>query len=76
MKLRRITKTVSLMMTAILCTQMIIPKTPLIAKASLVEEAAKLDSGDTAESKVITIDVVRGNTSLIQTPEGLSLIHI
>jgi len=72
MKLRRITKTVSLMMTAILCTQMIIPKTPVIAKASLVEEAAKLDSGDTAESKVTTIDVVRGNTSLIQTPEGFA----
>ena len=72
MKLRRITKIVSLMMTAILCTQMIIPKTPLIAKASLVEEAAKLDSGETTESKVTTIDVVRGNTSLIQTPEGFA----
>ncbi|ESL02557.1 polysaccharide lyase family 8, super-sandwich domain protein [Catonella morbi ATCC 51271] len=72
MKLRRITKTVSLMMTAILCTQMIIPKTPLIAKASLVEEAAKLDSSSTAESEITNIDVVRGNTAVIQTPEGFA----
>lgn len=69
MKLRRITKTVSLMMTAILCTQMIMPKTPVIAKASLVEEAAKLDSSSTAESEITNIDVVRGNTAVIQTPE-------
>ena len=72
MKLRRITKTVSLMMTAILCTQMIMPKTPVIAKASLVEEAAKLDSSSTAESEITNIDVVRGNTAVIQTPEGFS----
>jgi len=72
MKLRRITKTVSLMMTAILCTQMIMPKTPVIAKASLVEEAAKLDSSSTAESEITNIDVVRGNTAVIQTPEGFA----
>jgi len=72
MKLRRITKTVSLMMTAILCTQMIMPKTAVIAKASLVEEAAKLDSSSTAESEITNIDVVRGNTAVIQTPEGFA----
>ena len=72
MKLIRITKTVSLMMTAILCTQMIMPKTPVIAKASLVEEAAKLDSSSTAESEITNIDVVRGKTVVIQTPEGFA----
>ena len=72
MKFRRITKTVSLMMTAILCTQMIMPKTAVIAKASLVEEAAKLDSSSTAESEITSIDVVRGNTAVLQTPEGFA----
>jgi len=72
MKFKRITKTVSLMMTAILCTQMIMPKTPVIAKASLIEEAAKLDSSSTAESEITSIDVVRGNTAVLQTPEGFA----
>ena len=60
------------MMTAILCTQMIMPKTPVIAKASLVEEAVKLDSSGTAENEVTSIDVVRGNTAVLQTPEGFA----
>lgn len=70
MKLRRVTKAVSLMMTAILCTQMIMPKTPLIAKASLVEEVTMSELSSTIQSNAEAIEIVKGSTTVIQTPEG------
>lgn len=70
MKLRRITKTVSLMMALTLCTQMLAPKTPVIAKASLVEEVTMSELSSTIQSNAEAIEIVKGSTTVIQTPEG------
>ena len=58
------------MLALTLCTQMLAPKTSVIAKASLMEDEAMSDVSSTIQSNITNIDVVRGKTTLLKTPEG------
>lgn len=58
------------MMALTLCTQMLAPKTPVIAKASLVEEVTMSELSSTIQSNAEAIEIVKGSTTVIQTPEG------
>ena len=70
MKLNGVRKKVSWILALVLCTQILMPSTPVVAKASLAEDTTMSDKSSATESEVNSIEVVRGSTALIKTPEG------
>ena len=70
MKLSGVRKKVSWILALVLCTQILMPSTPVVAKASLAEDTTMLDKSSATESEVNSIEVVKGSTALIKTPEG------
>lgn len=70
MKLSGVRKKVSWILALVLCTQILMPSTPVVAKASLAEDTTMSDKSSATESEVNSIEVVKGSTALIKTPEG------
>ena len=70
MKLDGVRKKVSWILALVLCTQILMPSTPVVAKASLAEDTTMSDKSSATESEVNSIEVVKGSTALIKTPEG------
>ena len=70
MRLNGVRKKVSWILALVLCTQILMPSTPVVAKASLAEDTTMSDKSSATESEVNSIEVVRGSTALIKTPEG------
>ena len=70
MRLNGVRKKVSWILALVLCTQILMPSTPVVAKASLAEDTTMSDKSSATESEVNSIEVVKGSTALIKTPEG------
>ena len=72
MRLNGVRKKVSWILALVLCTQILMPSTPVVAKASLAEDTTMSDKSSATESEVNSIEVVKGSTALIKTPEGFT----
>lgn len=70
MRLNGVRKKVSWILALVLCTQILMPSTPVVAKASLAEDTTMSDKSSATESEADSIEVVKGSTALIKTPEG------
>lgn len=70
MRLNGVRKKVSWILALVLCTQILMPSTPVVAKASLMEDTTMSDKSSATESEADSIEVVKGSTALIKTPEG------